>query len=138
MSGPPSQSAVRKLVIVDDEKAFTNLLEGVLAEALTCPVITFTSPLDALAMIRREPIGMLITDYHMPAMDGIQLVQELDKAQPGVPAIIITGHNLSAYRATAEAIPALKAIIQKPFGLKELKDTIARHWHAKPDSVIRS
>ena len=138
MSSSPPQNAVRKLVVVDDERPFTELLENVLSETLTCPVVTFTSPLEALAMIRREPIGMLITDYHMPKMDGIQLVQMLDEIQPGVPAIIITGHNLASHKDRANAIGALKAIIQKPFGLKELKDTIARHWGAEPKSVIKS
>jgi DNA-binding NtrC family response regulator len=65
-------------------------------------------------------------------------VNELNVLQPGVPAIIVTGHNLQAHRQRAEAIPALKAIIQKPFGLKELKDTISRHWREDSASIIRT
>jgi DNA-binding NtrC family response regulator len=137
VSSSPPQNAVRKLVVVDDERPFTDLLQDVLADVVTCPVVTFTSPLEALAMIRREPIGMLITDYHMPKMDGIQLVQMLDEIQPGVPAIIITGHNLTPHKERAQSIGALKAIIQKPFGLKELRETIARHWNAESGSVIK-
>ena len=137
MSSSPPNKSVRKLVVVDDERPFTDLLKDVLAESVTCPVVTFTSPLEALAMIRREPIGMLITDYHMPKMDGIQLVQMLDEIQPGVPAIIITGHNLTPHKERASAIGALKAIIQKPFGMKELKDTIARHWQGEQGQVIK-
>lgn len=135
---PSPHSSARKLVVVDDERAFTSLLEAALTEVLNCPIGTFTSPLEALEMIKREPIAMLITDYHMPAMDGIRLVQLLDEIQPGVPAIIVTGHNLEAHRQKAESISALKAIIQKPFGLKELKDTISRHWRENPESIIRS
>lgn len=125
-------------MVVDDERAFVSLLETALTEVLNCPIVTFTSPLEALEMIRREPIAMLISDYYMPSMDGIRLVQHLDEMQPGVPAIIVTGHNLEAYRQKAESIPALKAIIQKPFGLKELKETIFRHWRGNPESIIRS
>lgn len=128
----------RKLVVVDDEKAFTNLLEAVLSESLACPVVTFNSPLEALAYVRAEQIGMLITDYHMPSMDGIKLAQMVNELQPDVPILIITGHNLGSNRATAESIPSLKAIIQKPFGLRELKEAISRHWVAGHGPVIKS
>jgi DNA-binding NtrC family response regulator len=134
---PSPHSAAKKLVVVDDERAFTSLLEAALCEVLTCPIVTFTSPVEALEFIKREPIAMLITDYHMPVLDGIRLVQHLDEIQPGVPAIIVTGHNLEPYRQKAESISALKAIIQKPFGLKELKETIFRHWRENPQSIIR-
>jgi len=134
---PPPHSSARKLVVVDDERAFTSLLEAALTEVLNCPIVTFTAPLEALEMIKREPIAMLVTDFHMPAMDGIQLVQALEQLQPGVPAIIVTGHNLKPHKQRADAIPALKAIIQKPFGLKELKETIFRHWRENPESIIR-
>ncbi|HUG13326.1 MAG TPA: response regulator [Opitutaceae bacterium] len=138
MTTSPPQNAARKLVVVDDERAFTSLLEAALSEIFTFPIITFTSPLEALEFLKREPIAMLVTDYHMPGIDGIKLVQELNGLQPGVPAIIVTGHNLQAHRQKAEAIPALKAIIQKPFGLKELKDTISRYWRDDPASILRS
>ncbi|HEY5552232.1 MAG TPA: response regulator [Opitutaceae bacterium] len=137
MTIPPPHSSARKLVVVDDERAFTSLLEAALTEVLNCPIVTFTAPLEALEMIKREPIAMLVTDFHMPAMDGIQLVQALEQLQPGVPAIIVTGHNLKPHKQRADAIPALKAIIQKPFGLKELKETIFRHWRENPESIIR-
>lgn len=138
MTLPSPHSAAKKLVVVDDERAFTSLLEAALCEVLTCPIATFTSPLDALELIKTEPIAMLITDFHMPSMDGIQLVHALEQHQPGVPAIIVTGHNLKPHKQRADAIPALKAIIQKPFGLKELKETIFRHWRENPESIIRS
>lgn len=138
MTLPSPQSAAKKLVVVDDERAFISLLETALTEVLNCPIATFTSPLEALETIKREPIAMLITDYYMPAMDGIQLVQALEELQPGVPAIIVTGHNLKPHKQRADAIPALKAIIQKPFGLKELKETIVCHWRENPESISRS
>lgn len=138
MSESHPQKAAGTLVVVDDEKAFTNLLEAVLSEALTCPVITFNSPLEALAFVRAEPIGMMITDYHMPGMDGIKLAQLVSEIQKEAPIVMITGHNLGSNRAVAESIPTMKAIIQKPFGLRELKETINRHWTASPESVIRS
>ena len=138
MTTSPPHNASRKLVVVDDERAFTSLLEAALSEVFTFQIITFTSPLEALEFLKRESIAMLVTDYHMPGIDGIRLVSELNGLQPGIPAIIVTGHNLEAHRQKAEAIPALKAIIQKPFGLKELKDTISRHWQDDPASILRS
>lgn len=138
MTLPSPHSSAKKLVVVDDERAFTSLLEAALCEVLTCPIATFTSPLEALELIKSESIAMLITDFHMPVMDGLQLVRALEQLQPGVPAIIVTGHNLKSHKHRADAIPALKTIIQKPFGLKELKEAIFLHWRENPESIVRS
>jgi len=134
----PTPNEVCKLVIVDDERAFTDLLGDVLSNTLTCPVVTFTSAREALHFIQREPIGMLVTDYYMPATSGIELVQALEEAQPGVPAIMVTGHRLAEEHAKAESLTAVKCIIQKPFGLKHLTDTILKYWAVKPEAVRRS
>ncbi|MGC2696499.1 MAG: response regulator [Candidatus Angelobacter sp.] len=54
-----------------------------------------TSALSALALLRsdmgRAKIGVVITDHMMPAMDGVQFVQELRTFNPEVPVIVISG-----------------------------------------------
>ena len=129
---------IKKLVIVDDERAFTALLEEVLSVILTCPVVTFTSPKAALAYIQREPIGMLVTDYYMPEMSGIELVRALEEAQPGVPAILVTGHQLDNERKATETLISVRNIIQKPFGWKLLAQNVVKHWALSPAPTLRA
>lgn len=137
MTNTQSSKAIRKLVIVDDEQAFTTLLGEVLSETLTCPVVTFTSSAQAMEFIKREPIGMLVTDFYMPTISGIDLARELDQSQPGVPAIILTGHRIDGELAQVSSMPAVRTVIQKPFGLKQLAASIVKHWESQPVAAIR-
>lgn len=137
MPDPASPIKILPLVVVDDERAFTSLLDDGLSVKLTCPVVAITSGTDALDFINLGPIGMLVTDFHMPRLNGIELVRMLADVQPGVPALIVTGHPLNAYQSKIKSLTALREVIQKPFGIQELADAILRHWLSSPGPSVR-
>ena len=56
-----------------------------LTETLGCRVVTFTRPLEALATLPTLPVGLVVTDYHMPQLDGFQFVKRAAPLIPGVP-----------------------------------------------------
>ncbi len=87
------------MVLVDDDKFYTKLLTQLLAENLDCPVIAFLDPREALAALPGINVGIIVTDYEMPDMNGFRFMAEAVKlVPPAVPVIFITGHPINARR----------------------------------------
>ncbi len=125
----PVQTAPSKsIVIVDDEKSYTDLLTQMLAENLDCPVHAFSRPLDALAALPRVDPGVIVTDYHMPQIDGIEFIRQASTVAPQAHFVMITGHNLAQKEDQLARLALLKGFLAKPFGWRKLADEILRVW----------
>jgi two-component system response regulator RpfG len=82
-----------RVVIVDDRSTARSLLEG-LARTLEPGVIveSFADPVDALAHMQLATPDLIITDYRMPGMDGIEFTRRIraDQRLSDVPIVIVT------------------------------------------------
>ena len=95
-TAPPRDTRPRggaRVVIVDDRSTARSLLEG-LARTLEPGVVvdSFADPLDALAQMQRVTPDLIISDYRMPGMDGIEFTRRVRAARSlaDVPLIIVT------------------------------------------------
>jgi PAS domain S-box-containing protein len=82
-----------KVILVDDE---TNLLEvskHLLERDARISVETASSAVLALKMIELNDYDVVVSDYQMPGMDGIQLLKELRRAKNRIPFILFTGRG---------------------------------------------
>lgn len=139
MAIPASKNGDKIVVLVDDEFSYIDLLQQLLSDHLACPVHGFTKPADALRALPSLNVGMLITDYQMPDINGLQLVAEVQKINPKIPAVMITAYNMSFTPRELAAVPALKAIVRKPFKWTVLADEVVKYWpDANPPKVITS
>src|SRR4051812_20996775 len=59
------------IVIVDDEPSYAGLMSQLLTDSLDCEVAAFTSPLDALAAFPSLEVGVVVTDFSMPKLNGL-------------------------------------------------------------------
>lgn len=82
-----------RVVIVDDRSTARNLLEG-LARTLEPGVVvdSFADPFDALARMQHMTPDLIISDYRMPGMDGIEFTRRVraERRLADVPLIIVT------------------------------------------------
>ena len=82
-----------RVVIVDDRSTARSLLEG-LARTLEPGVVveSYADPFDALAQIQLTTPDLIITDYRMPGMDGIEFTRRIraERSLADVPIIIVT------------------------------------------------
>lgn len=115
-------------MLVDDEAAYIDLLQQLLSEHLACPVHSFTRPLDALKALPNLQVGLIVTDFHMPGIDGLEFLAEVKKIKPALPAVMITAHEIDLASDRAQRVPALKAIVRKPFKWVVLAEEINRYW----------
>lgn len=112
------------ILIADDEINVTKLLEKVLVkEGYNTYIASCGS--EALSIIDKYHIDIVITDIKMPGMSGIELLSEIKLIDPSIEVILIT-----AFATMNTAIEALKMgardYITKPFNLKDVIESIKR------------
>jgi PAS domain S-box-containing protein len=110
---PPRPMTV--LAVDDDGLVLLNTVA--MLEDLGHRVFQATSATDALAVVRREPVDLVISDYAMPQMNGVQLAHEIHSERPDLPVILATGYAELA-PGDEQSLPRLT----KPF----LQDDLAQ------------
>ena len=93
-SGTDAGPARRTILLVDDDAAGREKISAILARH-GYVVVDRPDAASALAAARETAsrIDLVITDYRMPNMDGLEFAQELKRAMPGTPLILITAHT---------------------------------------------
>ena len=81
-----------RLLLVDDDPGLLKLL-GMRLVSEGYSVVTAESGPEALRVLGREKVDLVISDLRMDEMDGLQLFSEIQKGHPGMPVIILTAHG---------------------------------------------
>ncbi|MDP3742760.1 MAG: sigma-54 dependent transcriptional regulator [Methylotenera sp.] len=116
--------SIKTILAVDDEPNMLRLLEISLRQAGYQP-LTAKDGREALEVIRTHDVDCVVTDLHMPRMDGLQLLKEISQEYAELPVIIVTAQG-----EIKSAIEAMKNgasdYILRPFDLEELEVAIKR------------
>ncbi len=119
-----SRTRNANILIVDDEDMVATSLESLLRLETDHNVMRFTSPLLALESINETPIDLVISDYLMPEMDGVDFLLRLKEIYPDATRILLTAYadKQNAIRAINEL--GLYRYIEKPWDNEQLLVTI--------------
>jgi DNA-binding NtrC family response regulator len=120
-SGPASSSSV---LYVDDEPDNLELFRLNLEEDFT--VHTATSGQEALALIERERIGLILTDERMPGMSGIELLSQVVARWPETVRVIVSAYSDADRLLAAINRGHAHEYILKPWDAKELRGCVER------------
>ncbi len=109
-----------KVVIVDDEKMVTSAFKTLLKVEGYNDVNLFNNPKDALAFLKDNTPDLIVSDFIMPEMNGLEFLREAKKLYPEVSMILLTG-----YADKENAIKAINEIglykyIEKPWDNDDL------------------
>ena len=122
-------SAHRKtIVIVDDEKSYADLLAQLLKDNVECMVHVFYRPADALAAIPELKPNVIVSDYYMPEINGLDFIRQATVLLPETAFVLITGHNMSTSLDELANLPSLKGHLAKPFGWRQLAGDVLKVW----------
>ncbi len=115
---------MKKILLVDDELNMLLVLEAML-EKEHYDVVTASDGLEALSVLERGDVAVVVTDLKMPRLDGLELLGRIQTHYPSIPVIIITAHG-----TVETAVDALKKgacdYITKPFDQDDLKNIIGK------------
>jgi signal transduction histidine kinase len=112
------------LMIVDDEAPQLRALCDTLGE-MGHTTRGFTSPVEALSALGKEPFDILLTDLRMAGMDGIQLLSSALAMDGNLVVIVMTGHGTIDTAVEAMKAGALDYIL-KPFKLSAILPVLDR------------
>jgi CheY-like chemotaxis protein len=108
-------------MIVDDNESILEMMHAIVARFTDASIECFNSPLAALAAFTAEPeaFELVITDFEMPGMNGVELCHELHAASPAAKIILATGSGLMSDEAAAHE--GFCGLLQKPFPFATLQ-----------------
>ncbi|MBI4924591.1 MAG: sigma-54-dependent Fis family transcriptional regulator [Bdellovibrio sp.] len=115
-----------KVLVIDDEKNITLVLQAVLEKA-GFEVLVCNESGNALIYLKTEKINVIITDLYMPGLNGMEILEYCKKNYSHIPVVVIT-----AYGTVETAVSSLKNgafdYITKPFDQSELLSVIQKAY----------
>jgi CheY-like chemotaxis protein len=110
------------VLFVDDSMAFLEMFGALCAELSnkTWEIYSATTADRALAILKDNPVALVVLDIRMPTLDGIQLLDIIHRRHPDVKVAVITGNANETNRAAALANGA-ELFIEKPVSADAIK-----------------
>ncbi len=114
----------KTILVADDESHILHVVSLKLKNA-GYRVLTARDGQEALELAQQEKPDLLITDYHMPQLSGIELCRKLkqDPATASIPAIMLTARGYSLEPGDMEESGILQ-MLSKPFSPRHLLSTV--------------
>jgi DNA-binding NtrC family response regulator len=108
------------VVIVDDEEMVITSIRAFLTLETEYDIHGFTDPEAAAKFLETHPVDVVVSDYLMPKMNGIQLLGRAKHLQPEAARVLLTGHadKQSAIQAINEV--GLFQYLEKPWDNEQL------------------
>ncbi|HXK19983.1 MAG TPA: response regulator [Polyangiaceae bacterium] len=108
-------------LVVDDEPLIGRLVRRALVTA-RIDVTEARDGLQALSIMERERVDLVITDVRMPGLSGLGLLERLRATHPSLPVVIISGSDEVASKQMALDLGAFD-FLRKPLDVKQLRDS---------------
>jgi len=115
---------LKRILAVDDEPSMLRLLDISLKQAGYQPILA-SDGIEALSILRKGGVDLIVSDLHMPGMDGLRLLKKMNEEGLQIPIIIVTAKG-----EVSSAVEAMKLgasdYIQRPFDLETLEIAIEK------------
>ncbi len=115
------QSQANVVLLVDDEEMVITSIKSFLTLETDYEVVAFTSPHDAVEYVKSNKVDLVISDYLMPAMDGIEFLAKVKEYQPEATRVLLTGYADKENAIKAINDVGLYQYIEKPWENEDLK-----------------
>lgn len=115
---------IKRVLIVDDERHIGNLLAATLSKlGQEYLVDTVLTPHEALERIHTHTYDVVLTDYLMPKMNGLELSQIIRQVSPQSQIILMTAYSSESIRQLADEM-RLDGFVDKPTSLNKIREIV--------------
>jgi CheY-like chemotaxis protein len=122
-ASPPTGPSIPVVYVVDDSPDLAEMLE-VFLQAAGYPTRVFCDPLQAVEALKAAPAKpkLLVTDFQMPGMNGMELIQRCRGLHPDLKVLSASGHVPESGGAGYPSKP--DRILPKPYTSRQLVDVV--------------
>ncbi len=113
-----------KVLVIDDEIDICEMMRDIISP-LGFEVLTTLSASEALTIVEKENVHLIISDIMMPDMTGIDLIKQLRSKSYKYPVVFVSASDADEYLVKALQYGA-SDFISKPFDSAELIDLVKR------------
>ena len=126
----------KRILIVDDDEDIRRLLELSLRRlGPEYEIVTAQNSVAALALIEKENFDLVVTDYMMPGMTGIDLARAVRRIAPDTHVVLMTAYGNTPLQETTKFL-GLDGYVRKPFKLDRIQEIVkqaVQHTSKEPE-----
>jgi CheY-like chemotaxis protein len=111
------------ILVVEDDPLGRNLICEVLRNDGHWPVEA-SDGVEALELLQKQPFNLVISDFVMPKLDGLKLLDHLHSVSPRLPVILISGYM--SEDSGKKILQRTAEFLTKPFEIDALRSTVQR------------
>lgn len=125
--------SIGRILIVEDDVEVSHILAEML-EHLGYRSVQCGHAQEALEQVRSQPFDLILIDYRMPDMTGVDLIWMLRQDNCHIPVIVMTGYSATEDRISSEKLQVC-AVLRKPITLSLLERVVAESMRGKVQEV---
>ena len=124
--GKPKNGNNNKILIVDDDLELLTILKAIF-DSIDYNTVIANNATDALRIIKqeRDNLSLVISDIVMPEMNGINLIQSIQKMNLNIKCILMSGYPDKVFKEEGFELKKIP-FLRKPFTLQQASDLIMR------------
>jgi signal transduction histidine kinase/CheY-like chemotaxis protein len=126
LPGPSSEGRGQHILYIDDDEAQVFMIKRLL-ERWGYQVSAYIEQREALEALKAGliPFSLVITDFKMPGLSGIDVARAVHEARPGLPVVVVSAYVNDALRMQAAAV-GVSELIAKTHEVEDLRDLVQR------------
>jgi DNA-binding NtrC family response regulator len=113
-----------KIMLIDDDEWIRDSL-SLFLESEGCHLLALESAEEGVEVFKKQPYDIIIADYKLPGMDGLDFFRKIQGRNSHVIKILITAYGSDEVFAEAKRI-GIEDIIEKPFTTENIEESLSR------------
>ena len=113
-----------KILLIDDDEWIRDSL-GLYFEGEGCHLLALETAEEGIDALKEQDYDIIMVDYRLPGMDGLEFLRRIQKTQPNALKILITAYKSEGVVSEALKI-GIQDFIEKPFTTKTIEESLTR------------
>ena len=113
-----------RILLIDDDEWIRDSLT-LFFESEGCYLLALETAEEGIDALKKQAYDIIIADYRLPGMDGLEFFRQIEKSHPDVMKILITAYRSEEVVSEGDRM-GIHDFINKPFSSKTIEDSLSR------------